>query len=238
MYTALILTIINFYFAKSKIEIFISLVSTFLFIKYASVNIFEYLELGDIRNVTINLFGFWLNILVWLTALYLLLFNQNDYKYRLPFYAIITSILIFNPFGYFGNVNLDNAIINFSTENIISGIVLAAPLIYIITKLFKEYGLKYKWQFIACVVAIIAGMLLPISNLYIAIFCLLHGHFYRDVYSKLASYILFPFIIFNLYHSMKLTLSSASLVSLIVGIILSIIFVIIKYTKFEMDEAS
>ncbi|MBL1420281.1 MAG: hypothetical protein COC24_007215 [Alphaproteobacteria bacterium] len=229
---AVLLAIGNMYVGRIKLEIFTLLVITICGLKYVArdwLGMATYFEFDTYLPFP---FDFVISSVLWIWAVVMLLRFDTEYKNRLPFYALTLSLLILAYADESLFTRVPELMIGRGTQ-IAYNLLLLAPSVYLALKLLKSAGYRLSWQYIVVLLLLLAGAILPIDNLYIILFCFVFGYSRRDRYVIVMAYILTPAFIYQLYHSFDLTLDSASLLAMVVGVGLLVAWAVVRYSKFE-----
>ena len=229
---ALLMAIANMYIGKIKLEIFALLLISICGLKYITRDWLGMATYFSFDTSIVFPFDFVISSLLWIWAVLMLTKYNGEYKNRLPFYALTLSLLILA----YADQNLfskTSVVLIGQWTQIVYNLLLLAPSVYLVLKLLKHNGYKLGWQYIAILLLLIAGAILPIANLYVILFCFVFGYSQRDRYILVMAYILTPAFIYELYHHFDLTLDSASLLAMIVGLGALAAWAVVKYTKFE-----
>uniref|UniRef100_A0A2A4Z3Y2 DUF4401 domain-containing protein n=1 Tax=OCS116 cluster bacterium TaxID=2030921 RepID=A0A2A4Z3Y2_9PROT len=225
---AVLLAIGNMYIGKIKLEIFTLLLITICGLKYIAR---DWMGMASYFNFDTYLpfpFDLVISSALWIWAVVMLLKFNTEYKNRLPFYALTLSLLILA----YADGSLFTKVPWHGTP-VAYNLLLLASSVYLVLKLLKANGYKLSWQYIVVFLLLLAGTILPIANLYIILFCFIFGYSQRDRYIIVMAYILTPAFIYELYNSFQLTLDSASLLAMLVGLALLVAWAVVKYSKFE-----
>lgn len=238
---AVILAFANMYVAKIKLEMFLLLFACVSFASFFSneYNIFH----GFIARQKIEPFAyeFWVRCLLWVWVIVMLLKFSDQHKNRLPFYAFVAAqIATSNALIFGSHSGVFELLLGFNlilVEHVLYNLLLLAPTVFLIFKLQIASDYKFGWQVMACVGLLVVASILPISNLFIILFCYIYGYAYRDRFVLITAYILTPTFIYNLYNDFNLTLDSASLLAMLIGLVALAAWAVVKYTHFEKQEA-
>ena len=232
---ALMLAIINLYLSRMKLEVFLLLFGCVLVLKFVISDFGQSISGAELPFIAYADSEFLINCGLWIWAiLSLLVFNLN-YKNRLPFYAFIAAQIILGLF----NINVFNFVVGFNLNfgmQVVFNLIVLAPSIYLILNLQKPNGQAIDWQYYALFGLLFVGCLLPISNLYIILFCFLFGYTQRDGIILASAYILTPIFVYNLYRRLDLTLDTASTIAIIIGIGFLVAFGIVRFSQFKQSK--
>ncbi|MGL1920347.1 MAG: hypothetical protein OCD03_04920 [Hyphomicrobiales bacterium] len=238
---AVLLAFANMYVAKIKLEIYLLLTACVLFASFFSSSYSIFYGFSDRQFIQPFAFEFWVRCALWVWAIVMLLKFNSEYKNRLPFYAFISAQLVSS---YAMSVSRHDGVFELLSgfnliliEHVVYNLLLAAPTLFLILKLQKASEYKFSWQFMACFGVLLIATILPISNLLIIIFCFIYGYAFRDKFILVSAYIFTPTLIYNLYNDFSLTLDSASLLAMIIGITALLAWGVTKFTKYEKQEA-
>ncbi len=227
--TFLALAILNSYFSKQKLEIFIILAGSVIFLHSNGLHLWR----GVGPNVYLaSIIGFWCY------AIYMLFKPNNDYKSRLPIYTILLAKIILARLYYLEFSQQEFFGRDFYTlNNLIYNMFLLAPIIYLIITQLNQKISQLSWQYYLLFAILLAGLGLPISGLYIILFSLIYGYLYHDKFILFAGYILIPTFIIGLYYDIFMSLATASLLALFIAIGFLTAYVIVRFSKFKQVEA-
>lgn len=229
---AVLMAIANMYIGKIKLETFTLLLITICGLKYIAR---DWLGMASYFNFDTYLpfpFDLLISCALWIWAVVMLLKFDTEYKNRLPFYALTLSLLVLAYADGSLFTEVPKLLIGNGTQ-IAYNLLLLAPSVYLVLKLLKSNGYKLSWQYIVVLLLLLAGSILPIANLYIILFCFVFGYSQRDRYIIVMAYILTPAFVYELYNSFDLTLDSASLLAMVVGVATLVAWAVVKYSKFE-----
>lgn len=241
---AVFIAIINMYVGKIKLEIFIVLLVSIVFLRFALLDDFTWV-LGARSRIDIPIYyGYFVKAVLWLYSAILLFKYNLGYKNRLPFYALILAqISVSTAYGWMyksGEVTIINDFwVGISNQFTRTGyhLILLAPSLYLILMLLKKNQCRVGWQYIVGFILLLIGTFFPLGDLYIILFCFIYGYAKRDRYILFSAYILMPIFIYKLYRSLELTLSTASLLAMIIGVSLLAIYAVVRFSKFETEAA-
>lgn len=225
---ALVFAAVNMYVGKIKLEIFSILFFCIILQKLASSH---WVYMPKDFNIFFG-FGFYVTCGIWIWAVVALMMFDTKYRNRLPFYALILVQFIIISFDE--HIFREASSFHYNQVNaVIYNLLLLAPSLYLLYKLHAENGNKLSWQYIACCLLLLAGISLPISDLYITIFCFIYGYQFRDRYILVFAYIFTPLFIYKLYHNFNLELSHASILAMIIGVGCLAAWAVVRFTKFN-----
>lgn len=225
---ALILAAVNMYVGKIKLEIFSILFFCMIGQKLAASH---WVYMPKDFSLFVDL-GFLVTCGVWVWAIVALMLFDTKYKNRLPFYALLLVQFIVTFFDD-DIFRISNSYNYNQVTLIIYNLLLLAPTLYLLFKLHAENGNKLSWQYIICSLLLLACITLPISHLYITMFCFIYGYQFRDRYVLVFAYVFTPLFIYKLYYNLGMKLDQASLLAMIIGISCLAAWAVVRYTKFN-----
>ncbi|MCF6343328.1 MAG: hypothetical protein L3J15_01440 [Devosiaceae bacterium] len=242
MVVALIVAVANIYFSKFKFDIVALLFLCFLAIQntYSIISgIGGIGVVGEYQQMPWIIF-YLLKIIIWVGPIVLLLKYNRNFNAHLPFYAFILVQVFAIELFYLGNeitINeATNNLFNLQIGQIFYNLILLAPSVFLAIKLLKQHKQKITWQYYFTFALLLIGTILPISGLYIIIFCFLYGNIYRNGFILIISYILMPLFVATLYLSLQISLDTASALAAIIGIGLLALYAMVRFSKFAKME--
>lgn len=236
----LVLAALNMYIGKSKLEIFLLLLTGFMLVTFFSTETPLFYGMADRQVLSAFGYGFWIRALMWIWVMYMLLFKDEGYKDRLPFYAFIVALMSIGNVSFFSTHNgIFEIMSHFNlvlVDHFLTNFLLLLPSIYLMLKLQKNSEIKLSWQFMACFALLVVGCFLPISDLYVILLAFIFGYAYRDRYILVCAYILTPLFVYGLYHDLQLSLDNAALLALMIGLLALAVYLVVRFTKFDVKE--
>lgn len=166
---ALILAIINMYVGKIKLEIYVVLFSCIFFVSFFANNDLFWMSSNSRIDSPFS-YEFLVTLILWIWAVVMLLKFDKKHLNRLPFYALVAVQLILLNFD-FDRFKVGQMMQMDMWSQVIYNLVLLMPSLYLGWKLQQASRYKFGWQYIAAAVVLLFGVVLPVANVYIILFC-------------------------------------------------------------------
>lgn len=239
MIVVLVIAIANMYFSRLKFDILVILFLCFFAIENANFIIYTVDGVAGYGQMP-WVIPYLLKIIIWLWPVALLLKYNRNFNAHLPFYAFILVQIFALEFFSLGNEitinDATNNLYNLQISQIFYNLILLAPSVFLALKLLKQHKQKLTWQYYFTFALLLIGSILPISGLYIIIFCFLYGNIYRNGFVLSIAYILMPIFVAKLYLNLQITLDTASALAVIIGIGFLALYALVRFSKFAKME--
>ncbi len=239
MIVALIIATANMYFSRFKFDIVVIFFLCFFAIENANSIVSEIGGFDGYEQISWIIL-YLLKIIIWVVPIALLLKFNRNFNAHLPFYAfILVQVFALEFFSLGSEITVNEAtnnLYNLQISQIFYNLILLAPSVFLAIKLLKQHKQKLTWQYYFTFALLLIGSILPISGLYIIIFCFLYGNIYRNGFVLIIAYILMPIFVVKLYLNLQITLDTASALAAIIGIGLLALYAMVRFSKFAKVE--